>query len=139
MYFFFFFKLNVEKCSSKNFPWDTSPVITEKTVLWSQSLQKCFVRLRPQIHVALECLKYGCSEWRWDATTGFSQLSKKKKKKRIKCLMSSILTRRRQWHPTTVLLPGKSHGRRSLVGYSSWGHKELDMIEHTHTHSQQRP
>ena len=27
----------------------------------------------------------------------------------------------RQWHPTPVLLPGKSHGRRSLVGYSPWG------------------
>ena len=29
--------------------------------------------------------------------------------------------RRRQWHPTPVLLPGKSHGRRSLVGSSPWG------------------
>ena len=28
---------------------------------------------------------------------------------------------RRQWHPTPVLLPGKSHGQRNLVGYSSWG------------------
>ena len=27
----------------------------------------------------------------------------------------------RQWHPTPVLLPGKSHRRRSLVGYSPWG------------------
>ena len=33
---------------------------------------------------------------------------------------------RRQWHPTPVLLPGKSHGRRSLVGCSPWGHEELD-------------
>ena len=32
------------------------------------------------------------------------------------------LFRRRQWHPTPVLLPGKSHGQRSLVGCSSWGH-----------------
>ena len=31
------------------------------------------------------------------------------------------LCRRRQWHPTPVLLPGKSHGRRSLVGCSPWG------------------
>ena len=31
------------------------------------------------------------------------------------------LVRRRQWHPTPVLLPGKSHGRRSLVGCSPWG------------------
>ena len=32
------------------------------------------------------------------------------------------LFRRRQWHPTPVLLPGKSHGQRSLVGCSPWGH-----------------
>ena len=31
-----------------------------------------------------------------------------------------------------VLLPGKSHGQRSLVGYSPWGHKELDMSEQLH-------
>ena len=37
--------------------------------------------------------------------------------------------RRRQWHPTPVLLPGKSHGRRSLVGCSPWGHEELDMTK----------
>ena len=36
---------------------------------------------------------------------------------------------RRQWHPTPVLLPGKSHGPRSLVGYSPWGHQELDTTE----------
>ena len=30
---------------------------------------------------------------------------------------------RRQWHPTPVFLPGESHGRRSLAGYSPWGHK----------------
>ena len=36
---------------------------------------------------------------------------------------------RRKWQPTPVLLPGKSHGQRSLVGYSPWGHKELDATE----------
>ena len=36
---------------------------------------------------------------------------------------------RRKWHPTPVLLPGESHGQRSLVGYSPWGHKELDTSE----------
>ena len=36
---------------------------------------------------------------------------------------------RRQWHPTPVLLPGKSHGRRSIVGYNPWGHKESDTTE----------
>ena len=33
---------------------------------------------------------------------------------------------RRQWDPTPVLLPGKSHGWRSVVGYSPWGHKKSD-------------
>ena len=32
---------------------------------------------------------------------------------------------RRQWHPTLVLLPGKSHGQRSLVGCSPWGHRRV--------------
>ena len=41
------------------------------------------------------------------------------------------LFQRRQWHPTPVLLPGKSHGQRSLVGYSPWGRTELDMTEAT--------
>jgi len=35
------------------------------------------------------------------------------------------------WKPTPVFLPGKSHGQRSLVGYSPWGHKESDMTEVT--------
>ena len=39
---------------------------------------------------------------------------------------------RRQWHPTPVLLPGKSHGQRSLVGCSPWGLEELDMTERLH-------
>ena len=41
---------------------------------------------------------------------------------------------RRQRHPTPVLLPGKSHGWRSLVGCSPWGHKESDMTERLHFH-----
>ena len=36
---------------------------------------------------------------------------------------------RRQWHPTPVILPGKSHGWRSLVGCSPWGRKESDTTE----------
>ena len=41
---------------------------------------------------------------------------------------------RRQWQPTPVLLPGKSHGQGSLVGYSPWGRKESDTIEQLHFH-----
>ena len=39
---------------------------------------------------------------------------------------------RRQWHPTPVLLPGKSHGQRSLVGCSPWGRYESDTTERLH-------
>ena len=38
---------------------------------------------------------------------------------------------RRKWQPTPVLLPGKSHGQRTLVGYSPWGRKESDMSNFT--------
>ena len=41
---------------------------------------------------------------------------------------------RRQWHPTPVLLPGKSHGRRSLLGCSPWRREELDTTERPHFH-----
>ena len=46
----------------------------------------------------------------------------------------SIRVWRRQWHPTPVLLPGKSHGRRSLVGCRPWGLEELDTTERLHFH-----
>ena len=60
-------------------------------------------------------------------------------------VLSDILTRnykhsarakkwRRRWHPTPVLLPGKPHGQRSLVGYSPWGRKESDTTEQFHFH-----
>ena len=38
---------------------------------------------------------------------------------------------RRKWQPTPVFLLGESHGQRSLVGYSPWGHKELGTTEAT--------
>jgi len=41
---------------------------------------------------------------------------------------------RRQWHPTPPLLPGESHGRRSLVGCSPWGREESDTTERLHFH-----
>ena len=44
---------------------------------------------------------------------------------------------RRAWQPPPVLLPGESHGQRSLAGYSPWGPKELDLTEVT-WHTQHR-
>ena len=42
---------------------------------------------------------------------------------------SQIPWRRRAWQPTPVFWPGEFHGQRSLVGYSPWGHKDLDTAE----------
>ena len=39
----------------------------------------------------------------------------------------------RKWQPTPVLFPGKSHGQRSLTGYSPWGHRESDTTEQLNT------
>ena len=43
----------------------------------------------------------------------------------------------RKWKPTPVFLPGKSHGQRSLTGYSSWGHKESDTTEFKQAQAQE--
>ena len=58
------------------------------------------------------------------------------------CILSPCLfnlyveyIRRRQWHLIPVLLPGKSHGRRSLVGCSLWGREESDTTERLHFHA----
>ena len=64
----------------------------------------------------------------------------KKNSKRLQVLVKGsnwewlLMDRRRQWHPTPVLLPGKSHGRRILVGCSLWGHTESDTTERLHFH-----
>ena len=52
-----------------------------------------------------------------------------------KCFNAALGSeRRRQWHPTPVLLPGKSHGRRSMVGYSPWDREGCDTTEQLHFH-----
>ena len=40
---------------------------------------------------------------------------------------------RREWQPTSVFLPGESHGQKNLAGYIQWGHKESDMTEQLNT------
>ena len=47
---------------------------------------------------------------------------------------NSHIHRRRQWQPTPVLLPGKSHGQKSLVGCSPWGCEESNAMEQLHFH-----
>ena len=58
-----------------------------------------------------------------------------------KCLSQSFYSahmpsgRRRQWQPTPVFLPGKSHGWRSLMGYGRWGREDSDTTEHARTYA----
>ena len=52
----------------------------------------------------------------------------------LKITRISQLPRRRQRRPTPVLLPGKFHGRRGLVGCSPWGLKKSDTTERLHFH-----
>ena len=50
----------------------------------------------------------------------------------IQCYINrtaNVIGWRGQWHPTPALLPGESHGRRSLVGCSPWGREESDTTE----------
>ena len=47
--------------------------------------------------------------------------------------ISFCLSWRRKWQATPVILPGKSHGQRSLVDYSPWDHKESDTTERLHS------
>ena len=60
-----------------------------------------------------------------------------KKKKTNENLLSNELwkavvqNQRRQWHPTPLLLPGKSHGQKSLVGCRLWGRTESDTTDVT--------
>ena len=56
-------------------------------------------------------------------------------------LSTCYVTSKWQWQPTPALLQptpallsGKSHGQRSLIGYSPWGRKELDTTERLHFH-----
>ena len=42
---------------------------------------------------------------------------------------------RRAWQPTPVLLPGKSHGQKSLAGYGPWGCKEYNMTDYACAHA----
>ena len=59
--------------------------------------------------------------------------SEKKQRNSRKTSISASL-QRRQWQPTPVLLPGKSHGQRSLVGCRPWGRKESDTTERPYFH-----
>ena len=64
--------------------------------------------------------------------TTFSMLKNYRDEYKINRL--GVASWRSQWHPTPVLLPGKSHGWRSLVGCNPWDREESDTTERLHFH-----
>ena len=83
-------------------------------------------------------LKYGCESWLiwwWTGRPGVLQfMGSQRVGHDWATELNWYSNWRRQRQPTPVLLPGKSHGQRGLVGYSPKGHKESDMTKHTYTH-----
>ena len=79
-----------------------------------------------QLHVTL-LKKVNCSA----VTQHLQQIVKVKK---FDKWVPHELTWRRQWQPTPVLLPGKSHGQKRLVGSSPWGLEQSDATERLHFH-----
>ena len=107
----------------------------------AKSLQLCSTLCNPMDRYTLSCVKWASlvaqTVKSLPAIPGFSPWVRK-------------ILWRREWLPTPVLLPGKSHGQRSLEGYRPWGRKESDTTEwsacgglercflgatHTHTHT----
>ena len=81
----------------------------------------CFCRVNQMMHA--EALKLDLEYWKNTINESFPSFP-----------FLADIPQRKQWHPIPVLLPGKSHGWRSLVGYSPWGHTESDMTEQLHFH-----
>ena len=72
--------------------------------------------------------------WIYLQSKGFSSSLIQEKSSKASILLCSTFFRRRQWHPTPGILPGKSHGQRSLVGCGPWGCEESDATEWLHFH-----
>ena len=67
-------------------------------------------------------------------STGHKELNRTEHRHTLPPVIRTQCFHCRQWHPTPVLLPGKSHGPRSLVGCSPWGREESDTTERLHFH-----
>ena len=61
--------------------------------------------------------------------TSSSKFPYSKGKQKFQEIYIHSCSSRKEWQPTPVFLPGRSHGQRSLVGYHPWGCKESDTIE----------
>ena len=84
-----------------------------------EGMSACLLELNPQVS-QLVVIFHKEKEIYWISENWLSLALRVDRKNDTKSSDSNIC-QRRQWQPTPVVLPGKSHGRRSLVGYSPWG------------------
>ena len=83
-------------------------------------LPSIFSKIRVFSNESVLCIKW--SKPRWCSDKESACQSRRQKRHRFNTWVGKIPWRRK-WQPTPVLLPGESHGQRSLVGYSPWGHE----------------
>ena len=111
--------------------WEPCPSVDKASDVWVSSSQWSFID-SSSIFWAHEndkgsLLSHESQSWGGGAETGRQIQNWVFHKGNVRHLFVVVMLvllgwgRRRQWHPTPVLLPGKSHGQRSLVGCSPWG------------------
>ena len=115
------------------------PYHGKETITQVQEVQRATVRISlrwsMQRHAVIRLTKNKDKRKKWKATKGKATNSYKRITTRLSVdSLAETADQRRQRHQTPVLLPGKSHGWRSLVGCSPWGHEELDTTERLHFH-----
>ena len=103
--------------------------------IWLQCLYKlkCRERLDPEEEQIFICNKERCKEehLQFSGEVAKQPLASAEDKRDSSLPWVGKIPWRREWQPTLVLLPGESHGQRSLAGYSPWSCTELDMTEAT--------
>ena len=103
--------------------------ISQARILEWVSIPSSRVSSWPRDRTCISCIgslilyHWATRKAQWTAIIGFKNNS-----------LETLGTWRRWWHPTPVLLPGKSHGWRSPVGWSPWGRSELGRTEQLHFH-----
>ena len=75
----------------------------------------------------------GAARWSWDFSgSACGEEPACQCRRHMRCMFDPWVGKipwRRKWQPTSLFLPGESHGQRSLAGYSPWGHRESDTTE----------
>ena len=94
----------------------------ESVILFNLLIPCCLFLLLPSIIPSIKVFSNELAlHIKWPKNCRFSISPSNEYSGLISFRIDCSVLQRRQWHPTPVLLPGKSHGWRSLVGYSPWG------------------